>query len=290
MRVAFLGLGAMGMPMAANIAKAGHSLVLWNRSRKPLVGFDSGASSFAASPAEAVRDADAAVTMLADDKALESVVNGGLLDALPAQAVHVSMSTIGIDTARRLAEAHAARSRSYVAAPVFGRPDVAQAQKLWVAAAGDPRAIDRIRPLLQAVGRGITEFGPIPWQANLAKLGGNLMLATMLETFGEAYALMRKAEIEPKRFLEAINAVFQSPVYANYGAIAAERAHEPALFKAKLGLKDLRLALSAADALGVPVPAVELARDNLLGAIAHGGAEKDWSILAHEAQHRAGLT
>jgi 3-hydroxyisobutyrate dehydrogenase-like beta-hydroxyacid dehydrogenase len=289
MRVAFLGLGAMGMPMAANIAKAGHDLVLWNRSHKTPTGFGDKTPPVAATPADAVRDVEVAVTMLADDHAVESVVQGGLLEALPAQAVHVSMSTIAITTARRLADAHAAEGRRYVAAPVFGRPDVAQAQKLWIAAAGDAQDLARVRPVLQAIGRGITEFGPIPWHANLAKLGGNLMLATMLETFGEAYALMRKADIEPTQFLDVVKAVFQSPVYANYGAIAAERTHEPALFKASLGLKDLRLALAAADAFGVPVPAVELARDNLLAAIAHGGGDKDWSVLALEAQHRAGL-
>ena len=290
MRVAFLGLGAMGMPMAANIAKAGHDLIVWNRSRKQFVGFDGTAPPFAASPAEAVRDVDAAITMLADDFALEQVMHqGGLLDALPPDAVHVATSTVGIATARRLAEAHAARQRAYVAAPVFGRPDMAQAQKLWTLAAGDPQAITKIRPLLEAIGRGVTEFGNTPWHANLVKLSGNLMLASMLETFGEAQALMRKAEIDPRNFVEAVNAMFQSPVYANYGKLTAEHQHEPALFKAKLGLKDLRLALAAADEFGVPMPVVDLAHNTLLSAMAHGGADKDWSVLAGEAQHRAGL-
>ena len=290
MRIAFLGLGAMGMPMAANIARAGHDLIVWNRSRKPLAGFDGAAPPFAASPAQAVRDVDAVITMLADDRAVEQVVHqGGLLDALPPDAVHVASSTVGIATARRLAEAHTARHRAYVAAPVFGRPDMAQAQKLWVLAAGDPQSIDRARSLLEAIGRGITEFGDTPWHANLVKLSGNLMLASMLETFGEAHALMRKAEIDPRTFAEAVNAMFQSPVYANYGRLTAERLHEPALFKAKLGLKDLRLALAAADEFGVPMPVAGLARDTLLAAIAHGGADKDWSVLAREAQHRAGL-
>lgn len=290
MRVAFLGLGAMGMPMAANIAKAGHDLVVWNRSHKPLAGFDGTGPPVAGSPAEAAADAEAVVTMLADDSAVEAVVHqGGLLKALRPDAVHVAMSTIGIATARRLAEAHAAANRAYVAAPVFGRPDMAQARKLWVLAAGDARAVARVRPVLESVGRGITELGDTPWHANLVKVGGNLMLAAMLESFGEAHALMRKADIDPKQFAEAMTAMFQSPVYANYGMLTAERRHEPALFKARLGLKDLRLALAAADEFEVPMPVAELARDNLLGAIAHGGADKDWSVLAMEAQHRAGL-
>jgi 3-hydroxyisobutyrate dehydrogenase-like beta-hydroxyacid dehydrogenase len=288
MRVAFLGLGAMGMPMAANIARAGHQLVLWNRTRKTLSGFDGAVPRISGSPAEAVRDVDAAITMLADDQAVEDIVlRGGLLEALPANAVHVSMSTISIATARRMAEHHAEQGRAYVAAPVFGRPDVAQAGKLWVVAAGAADSLTRVRPLLQAVGRGITEIDDVPWHANLVKLGNNVMLAAMLETFGEVYALMRKGGVDPKRFLEATNSLFQSPVYANYGTIVAEGKHEPALFKATLGLKDLRLALAAADDLMVPMPIVGLAHDTLLGAVAHGGADKDWSVLAAEAQRRA---
>jgi 3-hydroxyisobutyrate dehydrogenase-like beta-hydroxyacid dehydrogenase len=288
MRVAFLGLGAMGMPMAANIARAGHQLVVWNRTPKAVTGFNGTAPRIAGSPAEAVRDAEAVITMLADDQAVEDVVlRGGLLEALPADAVHVSMSTVGIATGRRLAAQHAEHGRAYVAAPVFGRPDVAQAQKLWVVAAGAAESVARVRPLLEAVGRGITEIDDVPWHANLVKLGNNVMLAAMLETFGEVYALMRKGGVEPKRFLEAANSLFQSPVYANYGTIAAEGKHEPGLFKATLGLKDLRLALAAADDLMVPMPIAGLAHDTLLGAVAHGGGDKDWSVLATEAQRRA---
>lgn len=280
MRVAFLGLGAMGMPMAANIAKAGHELVLWNRSRKEPQGFGGTAPKVAAAPSEAVRTVDAAVTMLADDHALEDVLlRQGVLDALPADAVHVSMSTIGIATARRLAEAFAARQRAYVAAPVFGRPDFAEQRKLWVVVAGEQTAVARVRPLLEAVGRGVTEFGDVPWHANLVKLGTNTMLAAMLETFGEVLALVRSAGIDPQRFVEAANQLFQSPVYANYGGMAAAQRFEPALFKAPLGLKDVRLALEAADALHVKLPVAELARQALEDAIAHGGADKDWSVM-----------
>lgn len=288
MRVAFLGLGSMGMAMAANIAKAGHQLVLWNRSHKELRGFEGTKPPVAASPAEAVRNAEAAITMLADDHAVEEVVlRQGLLDALPPDAVHVSMSTIGIATARRLAEAFASKRRGYIAAPVFGRPDFAEQRKLWVVAAGEAQALARVRPLLEAVGRGITEFGEVPWHANLAKLGNNVMLAAMLETFGEVNALMREGGVDPRRFMEAANNLFQSPVYANYGAMAAEQRYEPALFPATLGLKDVRLALAACDELAVPMPIASLAHDSLLSAIAHGGAEKDWSVLASEPEKRA---
>jgi 3-hydroxyisobutyrate dehydrogenase-like beta-hydroxyacid dehydrogenase len=290
MRVAFLGLGAMGMPMAANIAKAGHTLVVWNRTPKKFVSSEGPMPSVAETLAEAVENAEVVVTMLANDAAVEDIVeHQGLLNALRPDAVHVSMSMVGIGTARRLTERHKAARRAYVAAPVLGRPDVAQAQKLWVLAAGEARARDYVRPTLQAIGRGITDVSDIPWHANLVKLADNMMLASMLETFGEAYALMRKADVDPAKFQESVNSLFQSPVYANYGAITAERSHQPALFKAPLGLKDLRLVLAAAEELEVPLPAVGLAHDNLLAAIAGGDGDKDWSVLAREAQRRAGL-
>jgi 3-hydroxyisobutyrate dehydrogenase-like beta-hydroxyacid dehydrogenase len=289
MKVAFLGLGAMGMPMAANLARAGHRLTVWNRSERPLEGFSGSPPLRAHTIAEAVRDAEVVVTMLANDAAVEAVVHGGLLGALADGAVHVGMSTIGIDTARRLTEAHRQRGRAYIAAPVFGRPDVAKAAKLWIVAAGPPDARARVRPLFEAIGRGVSEFGDDPWHANLVKLGNNFLLAAMLESVGEACALMRKAGIDPKAFVEAANAIFQSPVYANYGGAVAEGRSEPALFKAVLGLKDLRLALAAADALLVPMPVAGVAHDSLLSAVAHGQGDKDWTVLAETSRQRAGL-
>lgn len=288
MKVAFLGLGSMGAPMAANLARGGHDLVVWNRSARQPEGFDAPPRR-AGSIGESVRGAEVAVTMLADDAAVDAVVAGGLLDALAGGAVHLSMSTISIAAARRVAESHLARGRDYVAAPVFGRPDIAAAGKLWIALAGPAAGCARVRPLLDAMGRGVTELGETAWHANLVKLGNNLLLAAMIEALGETIAMMRKAGVEPARFLDAVGAVFASPVYANYGRQIAERRHEPALFQARLGLKDVRLALAAADELGVPLPSAGLAHDNLLAAVAAGMAGQDWTVLAALAQRRAGL-
>lgn len=289
MKVAFIGLGLMGMPIAVNIARAGHDLSVWNRSPRPLEAFGAQAPRVAATPREAAEGAEAVVTMLADDAALEQVVQGGLLDGLPPGAVHVAMSTVSIATARRMTDLHAASGRGYVAAPVFGRPDAAAAANLWVLLAGAPDQRDRVRPLLGAVGRGMSEFGDEPWRANLVKLGNNFVLAAMLETLGEAVALMRKAGVPPQDFLDAVNGLFQSPVYANYGRQIAEGRDQPALFKASLGLKDVRLALAAADELGVPMPLAGLAHDGLLSAVAQGRGDADWSVLARIVQERAGL-
>jgi 3-hydroxyisobutyrate dehydrogenase-like beta-hydroxyacid dehydrogenase len=289
MRLAFLGLGSMGLPMAVNLARAGHALAVWNRSEKSLEAFGETKPRRANSIQEAVRGVEIAITMLADDAAVEAVVEGGLLDALAAGAVHVGMSTVGIHTAQKMTDLHRTHAKSYVAAPVFGRPDVAHAGKLWIVPAGPAAARDRIRPVLQAMGRGMTEFGEEPWHANLVKLATNYLLASMLEALGEASALMRKAGIDPSAFVQAANGIFQSPVYQNYGQAVAERRYEPALFKAGLGLKDLRLVLQAAEQLAVPLPLAELAHDSLLSAIAWKQGDKDWSVLAEAAQQRAGL-
>lgn len=289
MKVAFIGLGLMGLPIAVNLARAGHALTVWNRSPRPLDAFGDHAPAVAAGPRDAAGGAEVVFTMLADDPALEQVVEGGLLDGLGPDAVHVAMSTVSIATARRMTALHAGRGRAYVAAPVFGRPDAAADARLWVLLAGPAEARVRVRPLLEAVGRGVQEFGDEPWRANLVKLANNFILAAMLETLGEAVALVRKAGIPPQDFLDAVNGLFQSPVYANYGRQIAEGRHEPALFKATLGLKDVRLALAAADELGVPMPLAGLAHDGLLSAVAQGRGDADWSVLAQIIQERAGL-
>ncbi len=289
MRVAFLGLGGMGLPMAVSVARAGHELAVWNRSERRLDEFGDRMPRRAASIADAVRGVEAAITMLADDAAVEQVVDGGLLETLERGAVHVSMSTLGIDTARELTRKHRDRGSVYVAAPVFGRPDSAAAQKLWIMIAGPDEARRRVRPLLEAMGRGISEFGEEPWRANLVKIGGNFLLASLLEALGEACAMMRKADVSAERFMETINAVFQSPVYANYGGAVATRRHEPALFQARLGLKDVRLAQSAGDEFSVPLPLAALAHDSLLSMLARGRDKADWTVLAEAAHLRAGL-
>ena len=289
MKLTFVGLGAMGLPMAVNLARAGHEMTVFNRSPRPLDAFADRPPRLAADLRAAVEGAEAVLTMVADDNALEAVVRGGLLDGLDAGAVHVAMSTVSVATARRMAALHAERDRAYVAAPVFGRPDAAAAAKLWIVLAGEAEQRARVRPLLEAMGRGISEFGDEPWRANLVKLGNNFVLAAMLETLGEAVALMRKAGIPPQDFIDAANRLFQSPVYANYGRMIAERRDGAELFKASLGLKDLRLLLAAADTLAVPMPLAGLAHDGLLTAIAMGRGDADWSVLARVAQERAGL-
>jgi 3-hydroxyisobutyrate dehydrogenase-like beta-hydroxyacid dehydrogenase len=287
----FIGLGAMGMPMARNLLQAGHALELYNRTRSRAEALAGQGATLAGTP-EAACAAGVVATMLADDPAVEEVVFGGngILQGLPRGGLHVSHSTISTSLARRLTEAHRQKGQSFVAAPVFGRPEAAQAARLVVVAAGAPEAVQRCRPALEAIGRKLFVIGPDPAAANTIKLAGNFLIASMLEALGEAYALLRKSGVDPASFLEIVNgSFFQSPIYENYGKIMAGQRFEPAGFKLRLGLKDVRLVLAAAEEAAAPMPVASLLHDNLLSGVAQGMGENDWSAVALVAAQKAGL-
>ena len=291
MNIGFIGLGGMGLPMARHLCQAGHTLTVYNRTRARADQLKHANPVVADSPAAAGRDADVLVTMVADDAALEDVILGpqGALAALPRGAIHVSMSTISPALSRRLAERHRAAGQAYVAAPVFGRPDAAEAKKLWIVAAGPPDALERCRPVLDAMGQGVIVAGDDPPRANVIKLAGNFMLAAAIEAMGEAFALARKHGVAPAELLDVVNRLFRSPIYENYGKLIAEQRYEPAGFKLKYGLKDIRLALQAAEEATAPMPLASLMRDRYLSAVARGWADIDWAGLARVAAADAGL-
>ncbi len=291
MKIAFIGLGKMGTGMARNLLKAGHELTVYNRSREKAEALAAAGARAAATPAEACRGAEAAITMLSDDQAVEGVVWGadGLAAGLPEHAVHISSSTISTAFSRRLETEHRAHRQAFVSAPVFGRPDAAEAKKLLVVAAGASEQVENCRPLFDAIGRATFVAGDEPWQANAVKLCGNFMIASMLETFSEAFATLRKAGVDRHLFLEVMNALFGSPVYANYGSIIAEERFDPAGFALRLGLKDVRLVLETALECASPMPVASLVRDRLISALAHGQADQDWSSLARVSAREAGL-
>jgi 3-hydroxyisobutyrate dehydrogenase-like beta-hydroxyacid dehydrogenase len=296
MKVGFIGLGKMGEPMARNLLRAGHLLTIYNRTRQRAEALGGEGARVADTAADAAADAEVLITMLADDHAVRSVLLGAgpdetsAIDALAPEAVHMSVSTIGIECSKELEREHRARRQGYVAAPVIGRTEAARDKALWVIAAGAPKDIERCRPLMEALGRGITIAGEEPWQANLTKIGVNFMLATVLEAFGEVYAMLEKSGIDPHSFLDVANSgAFRSPVYANYGRMIADRQYEPAGFSLELGLKDTELALQAGDAVQVPLPFASVLRDHYLQALAHGHGELDWSAVAEVARHNAGV-
>ncbi len=293
MKLGFVGLGSMGFAMAESLLAQGHQLFVYNRAREKAQPLHEAGARIAATPAEVARETEVVISMVADDAALEAVTFGaaGILAELRPSAVHVSCSTISVALSERLAAVHAEAGLGYVAAPVFGRPEAAVAKKLWVLAAGRAADVERALPVLEALGRGVTRLGETASLANVVKLTGNVFIASMIESLGEAFALTRKAGVPPELFLSLFTNVFGqgSLILENYARQVAKDEYEPASFKAKLGLKDLRLALSAADQLAVPLPTASLIHDQLLSALATGQGEHDWAVIARIAAKRAGL-
>jgi 3-hydroxyisobutyrate dehydrogenase-like beta-hydroxyacid dehydrogenase len=292
MRIGFLGLGNMGAAIAANLVKARHDVTVWNRSAakaRPLI--EAGAL-LAATPKEAASGREAVITMLADDAALDAVLDSdaGIMAGLGKGALHISMSTIAVATAERLAHEHHSRGQRFMCAPVFGRPEAAAAGKLFIVAAGDPADVDKANPLLSAIGQRVFTVGAKPSSASLVKLCGNFMILSAIESLAEAMTLAEKGGVPKAQLLEVLTgSLFDTPVFHNYGKILVEERFRPAGFAAPLGLKDMRLAGQSAEALRVPMPSLSLLRDHLLQTIAVEGEDIDWSGIGVTVAKNAGL-
>jgi 3-hydroxyisobutyrate dehydrogenase-like beta-hydroxyacid dehydrogenase len=290
MEIGFIGLGKMGQAIAGRLLEAGHRLLVWNRSPEPVQKLVAKGAEAAARPADAARG-DFLLSMLANDEAIRAVIiDQGVLDAASKKLIHLNLATISVAFARELADLHRERDIGYVAAPVFGRPDVAAQGKLNIVVAGDSALIERAQPLLSSIGQKSWPVGDRPERANAVKIGGNFMIASAIETMGEAVALMRAHGIGAAEFLDILtNTLFAAPVYKGYGAMIVAGKYRPAGFEVPLALKDVRLAMAAADAYSVPMPFASVLRDNMMELIATGGADNDWSALALLAARRAGL-
>ena len=290
MKIGFIGLGQMGSGIAENLMKAGHELVVWNRSSGPAIALAKKGASVAQEPGGALQT-DVLFSMLANDSAIEAIgLAGPLLSHAPRGLVHVNLATISLDLARRLTRAHEARRIGYVAAPVFGRPDVAAAGNLVVAAAGANADIARVRPLLESIGRRMEVVGETPEQANLFKIAGNFMIAGAIESLGEALALVRKGGINPHVFHDTLSTtLFACPVYQGYGAAIVEERFEPAGFPLRLGMKDVRLALDASRHFSTPLPLASLVHDHFIEAEVAGLGDQDWSSIGGLLAKKSGL-
>ncbi|MDR3740452.1 MAG: NAD(P)-dependent oxidoreductase [Terracidiphilus sp.] len=289
MKIAFLGLGAMGVPMVRRLAGAGHDVTVWNRSRARAAALTG--VTVAETAAEAVRGAEAVLTSLFDDTAHEEVLLGasGVLDAMERGALHVSLSTISVALSERLETEHARRGLRYVAAPVFGRPNVAEAAKLWIVVAGSDEDVALARPLLEPLSRGISVVGTAPRQAHALKIGGNFLISTMIYSLSEAFVFAQAEGIDPAAFLEAVNsALFQSPFYAAYSGVML---NPPEVKRATiaLGVKDLNLFRTAAEARGVELALAEHLAGVLAAAQQAGWSTEDWAAGIYKtAQALAG--
>jgi 3-hydroxyisobutyrate dehydrogenase-like beta-hydroxyacid dehydrogenase len=290
MQVGFIGLGHMGAAMAANLVKAGHQLSVFNRTPGRAAGLSELGAREATSVAAAC-EGDAVITMLADDDALAQVAFGeaGLIAHLPRGAIHLSMSSISVALSERLARAHAQAGQRYLAAPVFGRPAMAAAGKLFIVVAGDPATVEACQPLFRAMGQKTISIGTEPAAANLVKLSGNFLTAAAIEALGEALALIGNAGIDRQAYMELLTAtVFNAAPYTTYGPLIAQGKFEPAAFAAPLAYKDVRLALAAAESLRVPMPLGSLLHDRFLRLLVAGGEHLDWTALGGLATQDAG--
>jgi 3-hydroxyisobutyrate dehydrogenase-like beta-hydroxyacid dehydrogenase len=290
MDIGFIGLGNMGRGMAINLVKAGHRVTVYNRSAEKLDAVVQEGATPAHSVAEAC-DGDVVITMLADDPAVHDVTFGeqGVLAALHEGATHVSSSTISVDLSKRLGAAHADAGQRYVSAPVFGRPEAAAAAQLFVVAAGEPQAVLPLTPLFDAIGQRHFVVSERPEAANLVKLSGNFLIASVIESLGEAVALVAKGGVDPSQYIDILTStLFSAPAYQTYGGLIARGEFEPAGFAAALGLKDIRLVLAAGENMAVPLPLASLLRDRFLTLLANGGGQLDWSAIATLAARDAG--
>jgi 3-hydroxyisobutyrate dehydrogenase-like beta-hydroxyacid dehydrogenase len=293
MRIGFIGLGNMGSAMAANLVAAGHDVTAYNRSPAKVAALaEQGATP--ASTVAAACEGDVVISMLADDTAVEAVTFGidgeaGIIASLPSGAIHVSSSTISVTLAERIAAAHAEAGQRFVSAPVFGRPEAAAAAKLFVVAAGAEDAVRELEPVFAVVGQRTFELSGEPEVANLVKLSGNFLIASVIESLGEAMALVGKAGVDKQTYLDLLTStLFAAPAYKTYGGLIARDEFEPAGFAAHLGLKDVRLVLAAGEQLEVALPIASLLRDRFLTLLAGGGRDLDWSAVGALATWEAG--
>jgi 3-hydroxyisobutyrate dehydrogenase-like beta-hydroxyacid dehydrogenase len=291
MKIGFLGLGKMGTPMAMHLIAAGHELRVWNRTEgrtEPLLR--EGAIA-AATPAEAELGVDAVFTMLFDDAANEEVLFGpnGLMDALSPGALHISSSTISVALSERLTAEHAKRGHEFVAAPVFGRPNVAEEGRLWIVVAGAEQAVARARPLLTPLSRGISVVGTEPRQAHAVKLGGNFLITMMVQALSESFVYAEKQGVDPATFFEAVNsALFQSPFYAAYSKVMLHPPDRPGATM-ELGEKDLRLLREAAASRDTRLSLADLMAEVFAEARAAGLAQEDWAVGQYKMARRRSL-
>jgi 3-hydroxyisobutyrate dehydrogenase-like beta-hydroxyacid dehydrogenase len=290
MKLGFIGLGRMGSAMAANLVRAGHEVTVFNRTPGKSSALVALGAQEAATLAGACRG-EAVITMLADDEAAANIAmgSGGLVENLSKGAIHLSMSTISVAMSDRLAQAHAQSGQRYVAAPVFGRPDMAAAAKLFIVAAGDPAAIDACRSVFDALGQKTSTIGGVPSAANLVKLTANFLQAAVIESLGEAIALIGKAGIDRRAYVDLLTStIFTAPAYKIFGPLIADGTFGTAAFAAPLGYKDIRLALAEAETLRVPMPLASLLHDRFLRLFAQGGDNLDWSAIGGLASQDAG--
>jgi 3-hydroxyisobutyrate dehydrogenase-like beta-hydroxyacid dehydrogenase len=290
--IGFIGLGRMGRPIARRLIEAGHDVVVFNRTPGRIDELVDAGARAADDVAAVCRGRSVVLTMLADDAALTDVAlrPGGLRDSLSAGAIHVAMGTHGVAAMSRIDAAHREASQRFVAAPVLGRPEAAEAGQLGIVVAGAPDAAQACAPLFEAIGRRTFDAGTRPAGASAIKLANNFVLGCAIEAIGEAFALVRKHDVPANVMQDVLtDGLFGCVAYRTYARIIADEAYDHVGFSATLALKDATLVLAAGEVARVPLPGANTLRDRLLGAIAHGDGDRDWAVIAREQARASGL-
>jgi len=289
--VGFIGLGNMGLPMAQNLLKAGHSVHVFNRTAARAESLRAQGAQWEASPRSVAEKTSVVLSILADDAALESVALGehGVLAGLKNGGIHVDMSTVSPDTTKKLAQEYNARGVHFIAAPVFGRPEAAAAAKLWICPAGATEAIEHCRPYFNAMGQGVIVVGTEPHLASVLKLVGNFFVISAIETLSEAFTLAEKSGLKVDTVLEVIKALLPVPLFQGYGTRMARNEFTPPGFVLRLGLKDVGLMRKLADQVHAPLPLADIAHEHLRAAFANGRGELDWGALITVVRELAAL-
>lgn len=292
MRIGFIGLGRMGQGMVSRLLNGGHDLLVYNRSAGKTAGLAEAGATVAPSIAEVCKGRELVISMVADDAALEAITlgPGGLREVLSKDTVYASMGTHSVGVIQSIDAAFKAKGHTFVAAPVLGRPDVAAAGQLVIVSAGPADALRKCEPAFSVMGRKTMEAASAPEAAIAIKLANNFVLGCAVETMAEAFALVRKYGVNPQVFYDVMTeGLFAAPAYKVYGKLIVDSSYDKPGFTVKLGLKDIKLALAAAELVGVPLPSGSVVRDRLVGAIGHGDGDKDWAVLGRESARSCGL-
>jgi len=291
LKVGFIGLGRMGGFMAANIQDAGFDLTLYNRTESKMKPFlDKGATA-TASPSEAASQVDVIITCLADDSSVLDVLSGeeGILAGLKSGGVHIASETIAPASATKFAKLHEENGTHYIASPVVGRPDAAQAGTLITYVAGEPETIEKCRPLMESYTKAINFVSEDHSVANSVKLTINFMVISMVEMMGQVYAFAEKSGMDLEFANELIMMIINHPAIEGYMKRIRTRNFDEAAFELITGFKDVSLILQASTDARAPLPYISIIREKFMAALAHGLETKDWSAIYDITRMNAGL-
>jgi 3-hydroxyisobutyrate dehydrogenase-like beta-hydroxyacid dehydrogenase len=254
-QIGFMGLGALGLPIATNLLDSGYALTVYNRTASKADPLVKRGACLVSQPADTVTSGGVVVNVMWDMAAVESAVTSeGFLDRLGPGGIHISMCTGSPDGARRLAELHAKHGCIYVEAPVFGRPEAAEARKLWIPVSGPRAAKDRVQPLFTAMGaQRVFDFGEEIGSATMVKLAGNFLMISAVTSLREALTVTEMAGVDAKATLDMLTqTLFPSPIYQNYGTMIVEK--QRALSQSAIPQKDLGLFDAVAQKCEFPAP------------------------------------